>query len=602
MHRLPRLLLLLGLLALVTVNVASSPSGRAAAGAGTPVAAGYWLGAADGGIFGYGAPFHGSVGGRPLQSPIVAMAPTPSGEGYWSVASDGGVFAFGDARFFGSMGGQRLNRPIVGMAATAGGGGYWLVASDGGIFSFGDAGFAGSTGSIPLVRPIVGMASTPTGFGYWLVASDGGIFAFGDAVFRGSTGDVRLEKPVVGMAASGTGRGYWLVASDGGVFSYGDAPYLGSAGGSPLKAPIVAITPTPRGLGYWLVGSDGGVFTYGEAPFLGSAGGVSLSAPVVAMAARPVRLDPEVSAFFYPWYGTVARDGQWLHWNGYGHESAPQDIAADDYPKRAPYSSSDPGVLDAQMAEMSTAGITTVVTSWWGRGSFEDMVLPSVVNAARARGLRVAVHIEPYGGRTPGSVADDLARIRALGLGEAWVYEGMGPSAASWFSTAARFSDMRLYMHTSRLGDVLDGDFARYARGSGFDGVYTYDAIRFRRSQFAAACGNARRYRLICAPSVAPGFRATRTGVSASFVGRDNGARYDRQWSDVTAVGADVVSITSYNEWHEGTQIEPAVPYCFPDGYCSSGYDGAYGRTGAGAQTSYLDRTRDRALSFLGGG
>ena len=41
------------------------------------------------------------------------------------VASDGGIFAFGDAPFYGSMGGQPLNKPVVGMAATPTGHGYW---------------------------------------------------------------------------------------------------------------------------------------------------------------------------------------------------------------------------------------------------------------------------------------------------------------------------------------------------------------------------------------------------------------------------------------------------------------------------------------------
>ena len=77
----------------------------------------------------------------------VVTAATSDGQGYWLLASDGGIFAFGDAQFRGSMGGSPLNRPIVGMAATPDGGGYWLVASDGGIFAFGDAPFEGSTGS-----------------------------------------------------------------------------------------------------------------------------------------------------------------------------------------------------------------------------------------------------------------------------------------------------------------------------------------------------------------------------------------------------------------------------------------------------------------------
>jgi N-acetylmuramoyl-L-alanine amidase len=97
------------------------------------------------------------------------MASTPSGGGYWLVAADGGIFTFGDASFYGSEGATPLAAPIVGMASTPNGGGYWLVAADGGIFTFGDASFYGSEGATPLAAPIVGMASTPNGGGYWLV-------------------------------------------------------------------------------------------------------------------------------------------------------------------------------------------------------------------------------------------------------------------------------------------------------------------------------------------------------------------------------------------------------------------------------------------------
>ena len=125
-----------------------------------------------------------------LKSDFFTLGGTPSGGvgGYLLSAADGGVFAFGNAVFDGSMGGQPLNQPMVGMAETPDHGGYWQVAADGGIFSFGDAHFYGSTGSMQLNKPVVGMAATPDGGGYWLVASDGGIFSFGDAHFYGSTG------------------------------------------------------------------------------------------------------------------------------------------------------------------------------------------------------------------------------------------------------------------------------------------------------------------------------------------------------------------------------------------------------------------------------
>ena len=79
------------------------------------------------------------------------------GTGYRMVASDGGIFAFG-APALGSMGGQHLNAPIVGMAFDSATGGYYEVASDGGIFAFG-APSLGSMGAEHLSAPIVGMTA-----------------------------------------------------------------------------------------------------------------------------------------------------------------------------------------------------------------------------------------------------------------------------------------------------------------------------------------------------------------------------------------------------------------------------------------------------------
>jgi hypothetical protein len=38
-----------------------------------------------------------------VNAPIVGMASTPTGKGYWLVAADGGVFAFGDATYLGNV-------------------------------------------------------------------------------------------------------------------------------------------------------------------------------------------------------------------------------------------------------------------------------------------------------------------------------------------------------------------------------------------------------------------------------------------------------------------------------------------------------------------
>ena len=246
---------------------------------------GYWLAAADGGVFALGnAPFLGSAGALPLRRPIVGITSTPSGKGYHLVASDGGVFAYGDAVFKGSTGGRALNAPIVALASTPSGGGYWLAAADGGVFAFGDARFFGSMGGQRLNSPIVGVAATPGGRGYWLFARDGGVFAFGDARFTGSAGSLKLASPIVGARPTTSGRGYWLAAADGGVFAYGDAVFAGSPAGQRLAAPVVGLASAAGLPGYWLAGADGGVYAHG-APFAGSLGGNRLNAAVVALAA-----------------------------------------------------------------------------------------------------------------------------------------------------------------------------------------------------------------------------------------------------------------------------------------------------------------------------
>ena len=92
--------------------------------------------------------------------PVSLRVRCRGGSGYWLVAADGGMFPFGPgAGGYGSTGGIRLNAPIVGMAATPDGRGYWLAGSDGGIFPFGGATGLGSTGGVRLNAPMVAIAS-----------------------------------------------------------------------------------------------------------------------------------------------------------------------------------------------------------------------------------------------------------------------------------------------------------------------------------------------------------------------------------------------------------------------------------------------------------
>lgn len=302
---------------------------------------------------------------------------------------------------------------------------------------------------------------------------------------------------------------------------------------------------------------------------VGLAGGV-LALPALARAST-------AAIFYYPWYGTPTVDGTWEHWDQNGHRP-PSNLYSPFYPAGGPYSSSDGRVVEHQMEQIRAAGIDEIVVSWWGRFSLEDRRLPLVISLARRQGLLIGIHLEPYPGRSPETVAQDLDYIASLGVRDVYLYEPRDFPAAAWAPVNdAKPSTLRLLAGTGLVG---------YAAAGHFDGVYTYDFDTWRPGMFARMCAQAHARQLICAPSVGPGFNGTRAGESATSRLRLNGATYDHLWSAALAASPDLVTITSYNEWGEGTQIEPAQAQ---RGYAS--YDGAWGLYGTPAQTAYLART-----------
>lgn len=284
-----------------------------------------------------------------------------------------------------------------------------------------------------------------------------------------------------------------------------------------------------------------------------------------------------VAIFYYAWYGTPARDGVWQHWDQNGHRP-PADVYSRYYPARGAYSSSDPALVNAQMAEIAAAGVDEVIVSWWGRTSTEDQRLPMVLAAARRHGLQPAIHLEPYAGRSTVTIAEDATYLASLGIRDVYVYQPRDIAASDWAALRPQLPpSLRLFAGTQLIG------FAAAAR---FDGFYTYDFIDFGGAKFARLCAQAHAMHILCAPSVGPGYDGLRAGEFSLSSSRNNGRTYDNLWKAAIAAHPDVITITSYNEWGEGTQIEPAQ---VKRGYDT--YQGAWGLTGAAAPMAYLMRT-----------
>ena len=310
---------------------------------------------------------------------------------------------------------------------------------------------------------------------------------------------------------------------------------------------------------------------------------VLLTFPAAAQAA------PRVSIFYYPWYGTPTLDGGWAHW--YAPGSTTLDIASNYFPVRGLYSSSDERVVRAQMREIAAAGVREVVSSWWGWGSPEDLRLPLVLRSARAGGLSAAIHLEPYPGRTIETVEADIAHLQRLGIMRFFVYRPFDIAKQDWAALRERVPGIQLYAQTSLAGR---------AAAAGFDGLYTYDILLWGPESFPRLCAQAHKAGLLCLPSVGPGYEAERATGDLRAKPRRDGATYDAMWKAAIRSGADGVTITSYNEWHEGTQIEPARTRTLRTAAAASfeSYDGAYGLHGRAAESAYLTRTAFWSAAF----
>ena len=113
----------------------------------------------------------------------------------------------------------------------------------------------------------------------------------------------------------------------------------------------------------------------------------------------------------------------------------------------------------------------------------------------------------------------------------------------------------------------LNGDGGQLAKEGGFDGVYTYFASEsFSHGSTTKNWKNIKRFcsenNLLFIPSVGPGYddRGIRPWNFHNSKSREEGKYYDRMWKSAIESEPDAVSITSFNEWGEGTQIEAAVP------------------------------------------
>ena len=318
-------------------------------------------------------------------------------------------------------------------------------------------------------------------------------------------------------------------------------------------------------------------------------------------------------AFYYPWYGSPDVDGNYMHWNHVymphwdkkeatkwrtGRHVPPHDVGSNFYPQLGAYSSRNRTVLHIHMLQMRTAGIGVLVVSWFPpnrhdpNGSGLDSVMPRILDIAHQHKLKVAMHSEPYDGRQGQRLYDDLKyfvdtygehpalyRVErkngSPALPMIYVYDSYFTPTEDWVNLL--HPNGKLSIRGSKYDCIcitllVQQGHKELLQRANFDGFYTYFATNgftygstqrnwYSLKQMANQLGK------IFIPSVGPGYVDTRVRPwnKANIRDRQHGMYYASSFQAALQLKTRFVSITSFNEWHEGTQIEPAIPKAIDD-------------------------------------
>ncbi|CAE7844995.1 Maneal [Symbiodinium microadriaticum] len=141
-------------------------------------------------------------------------------------------------------------------------------------------------------------------------------------------------------------------------------------------------------------------------------------------------------------------------------------------------------------------------------------------------------------------------------------------SAATTLASARVFMMFMSFQQQHRclwIGNGGGREDIRFVEDGGFDGAYTYFAAEgftpgSNTKSWKDTAARLKKLGKLFVPSVGPGYDDTRVRPwnSHNIRERKGGEYYSRMWSAAVGSRPYAVSVTSYNEWGEGTQIEPA--------------------------------------------
>lgn len=269
--------------------------------------------------------------------------------------------------------------------------------------------------------------------------------------------------------------------------------------------------------------------------------------------------DDIVGAFFYPWYGNPNTSGQWIHWTEQDY-SPPATWASNylpDYPDSIwnpgvqLYDSANTEVLRWQDRAMARAGIDIAIASWWGIGGYEDAALARAIRICKSVQWCIYYELDAYGNPSVQKIYNDIKYIidtygptrnyaKIDGKWLVLIYGAGGDETANRWQQAKDLLSGNGY-HVYLNADTSNGR-------PPWDAVHNYNSVVYQGYTDTLPNTDDSAW-------ISPGFWA----YGGSPVLKRSLTEFTSAWNNIidNNAGYRFVLIETWNEWHEGTQIEP---------------------------------------------
>ncbi len=270
--------------------------------------------------------------------------------------------------------------------------------------------------------------------------------------------------------------------------------------------------------------------------------------PVPTFADQP----PRVFAFYYAWFD----ENSWT-------PNLVSDVPAEQYVSR------DPNAIARQIDQAQGAGIDSFVVSWLGPGNPTDERFKMMLDLAGGKGFSATIDFEAnkYGSRQ--ALVDALVYVRdQLEPHGAFARVNGKPILFFWreqVRSVDEWAEIRAQVDPQH-DQIWIAEGVNIAYQRVFDGHHLYSIawspdVNYTLNDWSKRVRRAGADKLWVATTM-PGYDDTRTTRADKFArSRADGDFYRATWNAALQSHPDLVVITSFNEWVEGSMIEPSASY-----------------------------------------